>query len=154
LDANPQVGAVEGCIVDTESRKATSTGTRELTLIRERIRSKRILRILFSRIYKSYIYADWDRHKDKEIEVACNAFMMVRTDILASIGGFNEAMKMYYTEEYLSDRIRELKYSIWHLGGSRVMHAWSSSTKKVKKSWIDALYQADKILYLNLKYGR
>jgi len=154
LDSHPEAGAVTGCIVDIESRKITQTATMELTQNLEWIRSKRILRMIFNRAFGAYIYSNWNRESDKQIEVACDAFLMVRKDILELVGGYNEAMKLYYTEEYLSDKIRELKFTIWHLAAARVMHAWSSSTKKSKKSWINAIYQTDKILYFCQKYGR
>ncbi|MRR07056.1 MAG: glycosyltransferase, partial [Deltaproteobacteria bacterium] len=106
LDLHSDVGGIEGTIIDDESGKLTPTSSRELTPLRERVRSIRLLRRLLKPVYDEYRYAEWDRATDREVEVICDAFMMVRTDLVQKIGGYPEALKMYFTEEYLSDRIR------------------------------------------------
>lgn len=151
LDLHSDVGGIEGTIIDDESGKLTPTSSRELTPLRERVRSIRLLRRLLKPVYDEYRYAEWDRATDREVEVICDAFMMVRTDLVQKIGGYPEALKMYFTEEYLSDRIRGEGYRLFHLGEARVHHAWSSSTKKVRPKLINAVYAADRLIYMALR---
>lgn len=151
FDTHPDVGGIEGTIIDDETGMVTPTSSRELTPFRERVRSIRVLRRLLKPVYDEYRYAGWDRTTSREVEVICDAFMMVRTDLVRKIGGYPEALKMYFTEEYLSDRIRGEGYRLFHLAEARVHHAWSSSTRKVRPKLINAVYSADRMIYMALR---
>jgi N-acetylglucosaminyl-diphospho-decaprenol L-rhamnosyltransferase len=151
MESHPDTGAVEGTIIDEVTGAVTPTSSKELTIYRERIRSIKVLKRLLKPLYNEYSYSGWDRLSDREVEVVCDAFMMVRTDLLRKVGGYNEALKLYFTEEYLSDIIRMQGYRLWHLGGAKVFHIWNSSTKKVRKKFINAVYVADRIVYFALK---
>lgn len=151
LDVHPDVGAIEGTIIDEVTGEITPTSSLELTRFREWVRSIRVLKRLFKPIYDEYRYAGWDRTSDREVEVICNAFMMARTDLLRKIGGFPEALKLYFSDEYLSDLMRGEGFRLFHLGEARVHHAWSSSTKKVRPKFISAVYAADRMIYMALR---
>jgi len=155
LESNDDVGAVEGCIIDEQSREVTKTSTMELTKLRCSIRGgrKKILhrKLFYKNEYETYAMPDWDRKSDREVEVICDAFMMVNTELFKKVGAFNEALKLYYTEEYISDKIRLAGYKLWHLGDPKVYHAWSSSTNKVSSGFIKAIYKTDEIMYFELK---
>ena len=151
LESNTNVGAVEGCIIDEKSREVTKTSTMELTPKLNKIRGSKRRKFLNKKTYNTYAILDWDRKSDREVEVLCDAFMMVNTQLFKDLGAYNEALKLYYTEEYISDKIRESGYKLWHLGMPKVYHAWSSSTNKVSSSFIQAIYRADEKLYFELK---
>ena len=151
LEANLDVGAVEGCIIDEESREVTKTSTMKLSEKLNKIRSSRSRKFLNKKSYNAYAMPDWDRKSDREVEVICDAFMMVDTQLFKDIGAYNEVLKLYYTEEYISDKIREVGKKLWHLGTPKVNHAWNSSTNKVNSGFIKAIYHTDEILYFELK---
>ncbi|MCT7527167.1 glycosyltransferase [Aliarcobacter cryaerophilus] len=151
LESNSEVGAVEGCIIDEKSGSITQTATMELTEELNKIRGSRKRKFLNKKAYNTYAMPDWDRKSNREVEVICDAFMMVNTVLFKKIGAFNEALKLYFTEEYISDKIRLAGYKLWHLGNPKVYHAWSSSTNKVSSSFIKAIYKTDEILYFELK---
>ncbi|WP_066351143.1 glycosyltransferase family 2 protein [Aliarcobacter skirrowii] len=151
LESNSDVGAVEGCIIDEKSGNITQTATMELTEELNKIRGSKKRKFLNKKAYERYAMPDWDRKSDREVEVLCDAFMMVNTELFKKVGSFNEALKLYYTEEYISDKIRLAGYKLWHLGDPKVYHAWSSSTNKVSSGFIRAIYKTDEILYFELK---
>ncbi|MBD3648115.1 MAG: glycosyltransferase [Pseudomonadales bacterium] len=151
MEANDDYGAVEGTIIAEPSGEVTRTGSRELTLIREIVRAKLWLQRIFTGIWREYSYADWDRQSDREVEVICDAYVLVRTGLVLSLGGYNEALKLYYTEEYLSDRIRQAGKKLYHKADARIHHEWSSSTNKAGKGWIEAIYKTDRRLYFAQK---
>ncbi|WP_169779523.1 glycosyltransferase [Campylobacter curvus] len=151
LDKYSNVGAVEGCIYNDDTKMPTKTSSMELTLALDSIRSNKIKKIIFKNKYDKYAMLDWDRCSDKKVEVLCDAFMLVRAELFKNIGGYNEALKLYFTEEYLSDMIRIFGYELWHLGSPKVYHAWSSSTKKVSQKFIDIIYKTDRDIYFELK---
>jgi GT2 family glycosyltransferase len=151
LEANLDVGAVEGCIIDEESREVTKTSTMELTPALNKIRGSKKRQFLNKKAYNTYAMPNWDRKSDREVEVICDAFMMVDAQLFKNIGAYNEVLKLYYTEEYISDKIIEAGKKLWHLGTPKVYHAWSSSTNKVSSSFINAISSADRDLYFELK---
>jgi len=155
LEINSTVGAVEGVIIDEKTNEITKTSSAEYTRKISFLKDTPILNIVvhkfFKFLLKDYYYLDWDRKSDKEVEVICDAFMMIRKELFKSIGGFNEALKLYCTEEYISDKIRNSGFKLVHLSKPKVYHRWSSSTSKVSKKIIKEIMKTDKKLYFALK---
>lgn len=151
MEKNDAVGAAEGTIVDDATGAITQTCSLELTERRNLVRSSRVRKMFCKSEYDAYRISNWDRKSDKEVEVICDAFMIARTELLRRFSGFDEALKLYFTEEYLSDKIRESGFQLWHLAEPKVTHRWSSSTKKVSSDFIRAIYKSDERLYFELK---
>jgi GT2 family glycosyltransferase len=155
LEKNEDVGAVEGLIIDEKSNEITKTSSGEYTKKVSFLKDTPIINIFVHKfckfLLKDYYYLEWDRKSDKEVEVICDAFMMIRTELFKSIGGFNEALKLYCTEEYLSDKIRNKNLKLVHLSKPKVYHKWSSSTSKVSKRFIREIMKTDKKIYFALK---
>lgn len=151
MKSNPAAGACEGIIVDERSQQVTSTSSRELTRFRDFVRSNRIARILCRPMLDYYMYSGWDRTTSREVEVICDAFVMVRSDAFRKVGGFEESLKLYFTEEYLSDKLREFGYKLFHFGESSVVHSWQSSTSLEGRERIKVIYETDKKNYFSLK---
>lgn len=151
LESRNDVGAVEGCIYYDDTKLPTPTSSMELTAKLEKIRNHRLKNILYKKEYEKYAMPDWDRTTDREVEVVCDAFLMVRRELFINLGAYNEALKLYYTEEYISDKIRKAGFKLWHLGNPKIFHAWSSSTKKVSSSFIRTISKTDRDIYFELK---
>ncbi len=153
ITTRPDIGAAEGTLLNSRNNEVTPTGSRELTRFRDLVRSHNILKAIFKKTYRDYSYAGWDRMDSREVEVITNAFTIFRRDVLISIQGFEEAMKLYFTEERMSDMLRAKGLKIWHHGIARVEHYESASTGSCSSKWIKALYKSDKKLYFALKNG-
>lgn len=158
LEANSDVGAVEGIIIDEKSKEITKTSSAEyskkISFLKDTPILNAIVHKFFKFLLKDYYYLDWDRKSDKEVEVICDAFMMIKTELFKSIGGFNEALKLYCTEEHISDKIRNRGFKLMHLSKPKVYHKWSSSTSKVSKRFIREIMKTDKRLYFALKESK
>jgi GT2 family glycosyltransferase len=151
IESNDQLAIVGGQIIDNQTGNVTMTGSAELTPLLEKIRCNKILRFLFSNKIKSYKYSDWDRTSDKEVHVICNAFSIVDKEKFWHVGGFDEALKLYFSEEYICDQFHKMGFKAMHLASAKVLHDWSSSTSKVSAKKIHSLYLADRSLYFALK---
>lgn len=146
MDENTDVGAAEGLEIYTNG-KIVPTGSKEstplvdfyeLSLLGKKLKNKKI--ITRFRMIKN------NRKKDFEVDVACDAFVIVRGEILKKINGYNEALKLYYTENDICRRIKNVGYKIMHVGNAKIMHEVSVSTDKLKWRKLD-LYYNDMLAY-------
>jgi GT2 family glycosyltransferase len=151
MSTHPDVGAAEGTVIDEHTGERTRTSTRELTRPIEFMRRGRIARRLFAGSLRRYEYGSWDRSSDRDVEVICNAFMITPSRLIHAVGGFEEAMRLYYTENYYCDILRMAGYRLVHLAGPQVIHLWSASVEKLDPGVRKTIYMADSELYFQLK---
>ncbi len=141
LDRHPRVGACEG-IEFYENGKLLNTGSRfstplidfyELSVIGKRIKDKNLIDI--------YRYKNINRLTTFEVDVACDAFLMVRKHIMEKINGYDEHFLLFYTENDLCLKIKKLGYIVMHLGNAKVWHTVSASTDRLQWRKFDIYYQ-------------
>lgn len=146
MEKNPYVGACEaieiyedGRLVQTGSRFSTPLiDFYELSLVGKRIKNKKLV--------DDFRYKNKNRLDTFEVDIGCDAFLIVRKNILDKIGGYDEKFLLYYTENDLCLRIKNLGYRIMHIGNARVMHRVSASTEKLGWRKMD-LYYNDLLTY-------
>jgi len=151
MDLNKDVGAVEGLEI-YENGRLIPTGSGfpnplidfyELSFIGKRLKNQKII--------NDYRIIHRRRDQTFEIDVGCDAFLCVRTDVMKMIGGYDTNFFLYYTENDLCFRIKKLGYRIVHLGKAFVRHNVSSSVKMLKWKKLD-IYYRDLLVYY-LKHG-
>ncbi len=150
LDKNPKVGAIEPLQFYEDGRiaKTTSRHSRvwwdlaELTLLHRLIKPKSL---------QYFRLSGKNRRTTYPAEVICDAVMMIRTAWLKKIGGYDEAMKLYYTENDLCRQIQKRGLETVHLGKASVWHRVSASTDKAGWKIISKIYAQDARQYY-LKY--
>lgn len=151
MESNKNVGAVEGLELYEDGRLVPN-GSRvstplldfyELSLVGKRLKNQNMINI--------YRIVNKKRNETFEIDIGCDAFLCVRTDILRKIGGYDTNLLLYYTENDLCLRIKSLGYNIVHLGSAKVMHEVSASAKKMGWKKFD-LYYRDLLTYYT-KHG-
>lgn len=148
MEENSDIGACEGLEI-YENGKLIPNGSRnitplldfyELSTIGNKMKNKKIINTLR--------YSAKKRNETFEIEVGCDAFLLVRTSILKKIKGYDENLKLYYTENDLCMRIIKEGYRIVHYGKAFVYHKVSVSANKLKWKKLD-LYYDDMLYYYN-----
>lgn len=141
MEHNNNVGAVEGLEI-YEDGKLVPNGSRfstplldfyELSFIGKRFRNRKLI--------DEYRIASKTRDETFDIDVGCDAFLCVRTDILRKIGGYNTSLLLYYTENDLCLRIKNLGFDIVHMGSAKVIHEVSASARKIGWKKFDIYYQ-------------
>ncbi len=164
LESHESVGACEGLEL-YENGKVVPTGSKEtsplidffeLSIVGSKIKNKKLINDFRIRNKK--------RDQDFEVEVGCDAFLMVRAELFRKIKMYDTHMKLYYTENDLCHKIKSEGFSIVHLGSAKIIHAVSVSTNALgwKKNdiYYDDLREYYKkngqgffgnLLYLNLK---
>lgn len=151
LEKHPEAGAVEPLQLYEDGRVA-QTGSRhnrwwwdliELTLLHRWLKAPASFRLTGT-----------DRRKTFSADVICDAAMLVRTRRLKQTGGYDEAMKLYYTENDLCRRLQGLSLKVIHLGKAVVWHRVSASTDKAGWKIISAVYASDAKAYYRKYRGR
>lgn len=141
LKKNKKVGAVEGLEID-QFGKEVPTGSKfstplidfyELSLIGKRLK-KYFLKTDFR-------YSGVSRKETFPVDVGCDAFLMVRTDLMKKIKGYDNKFDLFYTENDICLRIKKLGYEVTHLGSAKVIHHVSSSISKIGWRKMDIYYR-------------
>lgn len=151
MEKDKSIGAVEGLEV-YEDGSLVPNGSKfstplldfyELSFIGKRLKNKDMI--------DEYRIINKKRDEMFDIDVGCDAFLCVRTDIFRKIGGYDTNLLLYYTENDLCLRIKELGYKIVHLGNAKVIHIVSASVQKIGWRKLD-IYYRDLLTYY-IKHG-
>ncbi len=141
MDQNMNVGALEGLEI-YENGKLVPNGSMhvgplldfyELSFIGKHFKDMKKI--------NAFRLSTKDRKSTFDIKVGCDAFLVVRTDLLKTIGGYDEKLLLYYTENDLCMRIIEKGYKIVHFGQAYVYHKMSVSANKLKWKKLDLYYR-------------
>ncbi len=97
-------------------------------------------------------YAGWDRMSTRAVEVVPDSAMMMPTALFRQVGGFDEAFKLYFTEDDLCRRILHAGYEIHFLAEAVVEHEEHASTRQVQRLAY-AIYFDDLLTYTRKYYG-
>ncbi len=71
-----------------------------------------------------------DRSVDQDVEAVNGAFMLVRTDVLRSLGGLDETVFMYLEDGDLCRRVRDAGLRVGFVAGAAATHAGGMSTSR------------------------
>lgn len=154
LDADPSLGAVtsrmtyeDGALQRNCSRRVTYAdlllGYTFLGALLPGWRDRRRARMW---------YADWDRESDRDVEIAPGSNILARRDALMEIGGFDERLKLYFTEDDLCVRIAVQGSAIRYLAGATIIHDEHASTQSIQRL-ATRIYFDDLITYTRLHFG-
>lgn len=97
-------------------------------------------------------YAEWDRESDRDVEIAPGSNILARRDVLMGIGGFDERLKLYFTEDDLCVRIAAQGGVIRYIAGATIIHDEHASTQSIQRL-ATRIYFDDLITYTRLHFG-
>ena len=129
LEAHPSAGVV-GPMLQNEAGEVQFDGARSLpTLFNEFLQHSTLAfkfphNTLTSRPYLS----NWDHRSTREVETVLGACMLLRADVFASIGGFDEKFFLYSEEVDLCCRLHSAGLQVWYLHTARLLHKERQST--------------------------
>jgi len=107
---------------------------------------------IFGRIEK-YRQIGFDRRENWRTEVVSGAAMMIRKSAFGG-GGFDEKLKLYYTDVDLCRRIKQAGFEIWHVGEIEMKHKTRASTSKFPWDRVNLIYAQDGRNYYRKWGGR
>ena len=80
-------------------------------------------------ILREYAMLDCDLSKPCDIENATGCFMLLRTDLFRSVGGFDEHFFMYFEDCDLTRTVRQTSRAVY-FPDACVYHVWGRDSKK------------------------
>jgi GT2 family glycosyltransferase len=95
-----------------------------------------------SKIFGRYHLGHLSQDGNHEVDVLAGAFMMVRNQVLKTVGNFDEKFFMYGEDVDLSYRIQKAGWKNYYFSGSSVIHFKGESTKKGSLNYVRMFYQA------------
>ena len=125
LSAHPRAGAV-GSRFEHEDGTPWQIAFRFPTPLSE-LESGAGLGVL-SRLLKDHSVARELGLVPEQVDWLSGASMMMRREVLESVGGFDETYFLYFEETDLCLRIKSAGWEIWYVPDSRVMHIRGQST--------------------------
>lgn len=81
------------------------------------------------KLLKEYAMLDCDLSKPVQIENATGCFMLLRTDVLKKIGGFDDGYFMYFEDADLARRVNEVSKCVYY-PNAIVNHVWGRESKR------------------------
>ncbi len=79
-------------------------------------------------IFKRWVVPQHMKDGPQLIDWICGASMLIRTSVMASIGGFDENYFLYFEETDFCLRAKRAGFPTWYVPYSRVMHLMGQST--------------------------
>ena len=153
LEKNPKVGAIEGLQLYLDQSPVLTGGNQSSPLLDFYTLSWVGNKIANQRKIANFRLEEKDRRQTFLAEVICDAFLMARTGLLKDIGGYDENLRLYYTENDLCQRIISKGFKTVHFGGGEVMHSVNASSKKLGRKKINNIYLQDLLKYYT-KWGK
>jgi GT2 family glycosyltransferase len=102
----------------------------------------------YRRLQKHFWIEDWDRDVERVVEVSSDSAVMIRKSLLDAIGGFDEGLVLYYTEEDLCRTIwKHTNYQIVYIPAPAVSHLEHQSVRQVNPITIRKIWWNDMLYY-------
>lgn len=151
LNENSKVGMISPVFLNLDLTPFESQGSEELTP-KITIFSMSFLRKIFPKknIYKNNLNS-WDMKKQKSVDVVPGAAMMISAKLFEKIGGFDEKFFLYFEENDISKRVKNLGLKLFIIPSSRIIHLIGKSTKNLKN--MEEIYSESRFYYLKKHYG-
>ncbi|MGN0548704.1 MAG: glycosyltransferase family 2 protein [Acutalibacteraceae bacterium] len=126
MDGNPDIGLLSPriCFPDGRDQILGKRNPHLKYLVASRLRGDEP-----SKLLREYAMLDCDLSKPTEIENATGCFMFIRTDILKSIGGFDDGFFMYFEDADLARRVNEVSKCVYY-PDAVVNHVWGRDSKR------------------------
>lgn len=95
-----------------------------------------------SGFFNHYALGNLDKDKIYSVEILAGAYLMVRTQLVKQIGGFDEQFFMYGEDIDLSKRLSALGFQNHYLGNIVIQHIKGASTNKNSKDYLYHFYHS------------
>jgi GT2 family glycosyltransferase len=153
LDENKQVAIAAPLLLNPEKKPYPLQGTTTLNPLAAIVSLSFINKIFPGNpVTKKFWITHWDKKQIKEVDVVPGTAFMIRKNIFNKLEGFDEHFFLYFEENDLSKRLRDLGYTLCMIPNAKVIHAWGSSTKKSKQN-ISKIFSQSRFYYFKKHYG-
>jgi N-acetylglucosaminyl-diphospho-decaprenol L-rhamnosyltransferase len=97
-------------------------------------------------------YADWDRSTERTVDVLPGSFILTRAEALRYVGGYDERLRLYFSDDDWCMRLQRAGYQAVYLPVGDVVHPESTSVRQVR-GLARRIYFEDLIAYTRKYFG-
>ena len=152
FEKNKKVGIISPLILNDNHQAFSLQGYKELTPTRA-IFSFSILRKFFpsKTVFNSFSLEYWNKHPIREVDCVYGASLMIQSETFKKLGGFDENFFLYFEENDISKRVRQLGYKAFINANSKIIHEVGQSTRQLKNP--QKKFSQSRFYYLKKHYG-
>lgn len=154
LKAHPQVGAIT-CQMRFPDGGLQNTGSRVpgyIDLLLGYTFLGVLLRPWRDNRRKQMWFEGWERNTTRPVEVIPDSNLMAPRGLIQQLKGFDETLKLYFTEDDICRRIIDAGYEIHFVAEATLLHEEHASTSQVQRLASQVYFQ-DLILFSRKYYG-
>lgn len=137
---------------DGETQRNCCAARSYLSLLLDNTALGVVLSPLRARIRRREWYADWDRESEREVGVLPGSFLMARREVLETVGGFDERLRLYFAEDDWCARIRRHGHGVRYLAVGGVVHPEGASVRQTPRT-ARRIYFDDLDHYVAVHFG-
>jgi GT2 family glycosyltransferase len=155
LKSHPETGAVT-CLMrfpDGREQPTCSRTPRYLDLLLGYTFLGTLLSPVRNSRRKDMFYQGWERNSIKAVEVAPDSNLMLSRELFLKEGLFDEAMKLYFTEDDFCNRILKSGKEIHFLPDALLIHHEHASVEQVQRL-ASQVYFTDLVVFCRKYYGQ
>lgn len=152
IKSEKKIGIVSPLLIDINLQPFSTQSKKELTPLNA-IFSFSFLRKLFPKksIYNDPFFKKWDKKQPIEVNTIPGAALMIPKKLFEQVNGFDERFFLYFEENDLSKRVRNIGFKLYINPSARVIHEVGQSTKKLKDT--KDIFVKSRFLYFRKHYG-
>ena len=149
LKSDDKIAVIAPRMYNKDDLPIRRSSWRERTIKRDIVHSTRLLEALFCNVLFNGEYSDEEYEKNEilEVEAISGSFFIIKDEVLRKIGLFDENVFLFYEEDILSRKIKELGMKIVSLNSEKFIHYESQTIgktftyfKKMNQMFISKMY--------------
>lgn len=149
---NKKTGIVSPLVLDNDNKTFKLQAYKELTPLNSIISFSFLKNLLWKKsFFEKYSLSDWENKPIREVDSVYGAALMTSKEVFNKVNGFDEAFFLYFEENDISKRVKELNYKLYINSNSKITHKVGQSTKQYSKR--DEVFANSRFLYLKKHHG-
>ena len=131
IDNNGKIGIIAPRMYNKDNNPIRRSSWKVRTFGLDVIHSTRLLEIVFYKLLRNGEYSNKDYENEiLEVEAISGAFFIIRENLLKQINYFDENVFLFYEEDILAKKMKEIGYSVVSLNSEKFIHFESQTIGK------------------------
>ena len=105
-------------------------------------------------VLDKYLMSDWNRDTLRNVDVGTGCFLMARTSLLKQFGGFDEGIRLYYSEHDLCQQVARAGFEVQFRTEVNYVHFGQRTSSQESLSVIRKIHFEDMRYYFAKYHGK
>ncbi len=153
LNANECSGAVTCREIDGQNQPVI-TSTRFPSLLTGLVEWTCLRKWPLRSVLANYLMSEWKRDTARAIDVGTGCFLIARTALLRTFGGFDERIRLYYSEHDLCQQVARAGFEVTFRPEAHYVHFGQRSSSQESFAVIRKIHFEDMRYYFSKYHGK